>query len=107
MSGTCGIRTDGTVECWGQPTEMPVPQGRFVALTNGVGYHCGIRADGTVECWGFNPDGRTNAPAGTFIAIDGGTEHTCGIRTDGTLACWGYDDGRTRPPGGRFGPAGT
>ena len=104
LTDGCGIQTDGTVECW---KGYRAPAGRFTALSGGPGHWCGIKTDGTVECWGSNPDGRATPPSGTFTAIAAGYEHSCGVRTDGTVVCWGYDDGRTTPPGGRFGPAET
>ena len=56
---TCGIKIDGTVECWGND-------------------------DG-----GYNDYGQTSPPSDLFIDISVGYLHTCRIQTDGTIKCWG------------------
>ena len=51
-----GVRTDGSVECWGsnEDGEATPPEGEFASVSAG-GYHtCGVRTDGSVECWGDN-----------------------------------------------------
>ena len=117
----CGIRPEGTVECWGSDAsgfQAPPPIGRlatapidagnptaappspFVALTTGPPV-CALRADATITCWtdGFDddqpPDGRFS-PDGHFsdIAVAGVAGFVCGLRTEATVTCWGDD-----PPG--------
>ena len=53
-SHTCGIRTDGTVTCWGDNTHAQAdpPPGEFNAIAAGGTHSCGIRTDGTITCWG-------------------------------------------------------
>ena len=58
---TCGIKTDGTVVCWG------------AGLTDTEDPHFG----------------QSNPPAKTFRQVSAGGYHTCGIKTDRTVACWG------------------
>ena len=61
---TCGIRTNGTIACWGVNDESeasPLP-GAFTSVVVGDNFSCGLRPDGTAECWGYN-DGRTTPPA--------------------------------------------
>ena len=53
---TCGVRTDGTVECWGDEYLSQAPAGTFAAVSAGVWHTCGIRTNGTVSCW-FGDDG--------------------------------------------------
>ena len=55
----CGLRTDGTVVCWGGNTtgRESAPGGRFTDVVVGWGRACGLRADGTLLCWrGSYPD---------------------------------------------------
>ena len=89
---SCGIRTDGTAQCWGPNNydgQADAPQGVFTAITTGGSHSCGLRTDGTAQCWGNNNDGQADAPSGAFSAITAGYEHSCGLRTDGTAQCWG------------------
>ena len=52
----CGIRTDGTVQCWSWagPSPEPPPPGRFELISVERRHGCGIRTDGSVACWGSN-----------------------------------------------------
>ena len=106
---TCGIRTDGTVACWGDDRwgQATPPNGVFTALSTGFSFSCGIRSDGAVACWGSNYNGATTPPPGTFVSISSAASHTCGIRTDDTLACWGdNENGESTPPPGTFASVG-
>ena len=95
---TCGLRVNGTIDCWGDDTrgQSTILKGTFTAVTGGSSHSCGVRINGTITCWGDNTYGQTDAPAGKFTAVDSGSqltsEHgiTCGLRTDGTIACWGF-----------------
>ena len=113
---TCGLRSDGTISCWGsnffRQSDAP-HQGGFTAVAAGALHTCGLRTNGTVSCWGTNNHGgyigQTDAPGGTFTAISAGAWYMCGIRTDGTISCWGYlrdagEDATTRTsiPGGTY-----
>ena len=90
-STVCGLRTDGTVTCWGsnQSALADIPGGRFTAVATGQAHACGIRADGTVECWGDDEWGQSSPPDRQFSAITAGDSNTCGLRPDGTVTCWG------------------
>ena len=102
---TCGIKTDGTVACWGanQWAQTTAPAGTFTAVTAGGNHTCGIKSDGTAACWGHNAYGQSPAPAGTFKAVTAGDLHTCGIKSDGTVACWGNNgSGQSTAPAGTF-----
>ena len=108
---TCGIRTDGTVACWGSNTnghgtyygQADPPAGAFTAISAGRNHSCGVRTDGTIECWGADSSGQLQAPAGTFQSVSAGFYHTCGIRTDATVACWGSNTaGQADPLPGAF-----
>ena len=57
---TCGVRTDGTLACWGAGTTYT----------------------------GNDPEfGQSMPPAGTFIQVSAGVYHTCGIKSDSTMIC--------------------
>jgi hypothetical protein len=93
----CGIRTDDTLACWGNPTYigvMPVPSGTFRSVSAGWSHACAIRTDGTVACWGAAPlTGPSfpfsQAPEGVFRQVSSGRQRSCGVRDDGHLLCWG------------------
>jgi len=96
VSDTCGVRTDGTIACWG--SEATPLGGTFTQVSAGHYHPCGVRTDKTVACWGYNEDGQANRPAGTFTQVSTGVWHTCGVKTDETVVCWGRDDeGQSTP----------
>ena len=65
---SCGLRTDGTVECWGASFEgeADAPGGAFRAVSAGGIHSCGLRTDGTLECWGAASAWKPGIPAGMF-----------------------------------------
>jgi len=79
---TCGLRVDGSVQCWGVSQEVrgsrTASSGQFVQVSTGsyggiVGVHaCGLRTDGIVECWGNKTLGQ--APA-TGVTTHLGRHH--------------------------------
>ncbi|HEY3445767.1 MAG TPA: hypothetical protein VGK67_05345 [Myxococcales bacterium] len=52
----CGIKTDGTLVCWGLTAswQTPVPAGQFASIAGHGKHPCGIRTDGTIACWGLD-----------------------------------------------------
>ena len=60
---TCGIKINGSVQCWGTGT-----------TDDGCSYY---------EC------GQSSPPNGSFVQISAGFKHTCGIKSDGSVQCWG------------------
>ena len=101
----CGIRVDGTVECWGDNAygQADAPSGQFSMISADWDHSCGIRSDGTVECWGNNASGQADPPSGRFVAISDGGYHSCGLRDDSSVECWGRSAfGRIDAPSGRF-----
>ena len=105
---TCGLRSNGTVACWGYNGDgrATAPVGQTFTAISSSGYHtCGLRSNGSVACWGRNDSGQATAPVGeTFTAISSGGFHTCGLRSNGTAACWGdnFYGQATAPAGETF-----
>ena len=137
LSFSCGLRTDGTLWCWGtnwagqlgtstnsgtnNATAVPVQVGAatdWTAVSTGHSSTCGVRSGGTLWCWGGNRYGQlgtstnndsdtpnpTPAQAGvgtvwTSVSTDGG--HTCALTASATIWCWGQNAsgelGRPRP----------
>ena len=72
---SCGVKTDGTVACWGAGDEMGdcsgdldtcaqsvPPPGTFAQVAVGYSHTCAMRVDRTVQCWGSNTGGRSAPP---------------------------------------------
>ena len=106
-SYACAVRTDGTLECWGDLAsreEMAAPDGVFRTVSVGLFGACGLLDDGRVECWGHTefwelPD----PPLGVFDSVDVGNGHACGVRPVGAIECWGRDAGaELEPPDAKF-----
>jgi hypothetical protein len=75
-AGTCGIRTDGTLTCWGyfyfdEPTFTETY--RDVSDLTGL---CAIRSDGTIDCWGLPPTVGA-PPTGAFDQVVAAEEALC------------------------------
>ena len=116
---TCGIKTDGTLWCWGKndsgqlgigtkdesqtlPAHVSGRSG-WVSVSAGCAHTCGIQTDGTLWCWGRNDSGQLGIEAGDaeqklpaqvtngndWASVSTGCSHTCGIKNDSTLWCWG------------------
>ena len=92
----CGIRTDGSVACWGDDrfSQGTLPEGDFASVSAGIdslgaSYACGVRTDGSVACWGDDYAGEATPPEVRFTSVSAGVRHICGVRTDGSAACWG------------------
>ena len=103
---TCGLRSDNTIDCWGENEhgQADAPRASYRAVSTGDSHTCAIRSDGTATCWGWNSSGQVVAPAGRFTAVTSGRWHSCGLQTDRTIACWGDDFYRERSdvPSGEF-----
>ncbi len=62
---TCGLRTDGSVVCWGNNQygqASPPSDDRFTFIVAGAYHTCGIRVDGAAVCWGRNDYGQSTPP---------------------------------------------
>ena len=112
--GTCGLKTDGRVFCWGatgvdpfgtiRPSPVLVPGGLlFRQISTGHSHRCGVTAAGAAYCWGPGTSGELGSgttPASsdtpllvvgglTFGMVSAGTQSSCGITVTGAAYCWG------------------
>ena len=87
----CGVRSGGSLECWGDDAfgRCTPPRGTFVSVSAGSLHACGVRSDGSVACWGYDGFGQASPPPGTFSSVSAGGTHSCGVRSDGSVECWG------------------
>ena len=98
---TCGVKTSGTVACWGNDAFTTTPTGSFTSVSSGNIHSCGVRTSGSVVCWPVH--GISAPPAGFFTSISVGASHTCAVKRNGTVVCWGKDfSGKATPPSGSF-----
>lgn len=105
---TCGLRSFGSVECWGNNASQQAPAsrnattGKFTAVTAGALHTCALNDAGGVECWGSNVVGQApstrSAATGTFTEVSAGALHSCALRTDGAVECWGFNGSGQAPP---------
>jgi hypothetical protein len=103
----CGLRTDGTIRCWGNNAyeQLSAPRGLFVSLSVGNQHACALDLDGVATCWGQAANRETDPPAGLrFSEIAAGSAVTCGIVDPGdTVQCWGSGlSGVTNEPAGEY-----
>lgn len=104
VHATCGLRSDGTVVCWGGPFGKPavVPFPRAAQISVGASRACVRTDDGHVAClslvpplgeWQFGPEGPGEPAVLPGIAdatqISVGASHACVLRAGGIPACWG------------------
>lgn len=108
---TCGLYSDGRVECWGGQVReyalFPPEDKRFWSISVGEHHACGITLDNTADCWGINDLGQLSIdPQQQYLDVSASGKHTCAVREDGTIECWGSsDEGAewlTNPPSGSF-----
>jgi alpha-tubulin suppressor-like RCC1 family protein len=130
-NSTCGIRTDGTMWCFGgalfgklgdnqnttdrtRPVKVHTDVSSagwsdWIAVTAAAKHTCGIRSNGTLWCWGHAGEGRlgnndastehdrpvqvlTDTGVGSWsdwTQVNAFYHTTCGIRSNGTAWCWG------------------
>jgi len=100
---TCGVKTDGTLACWGKNDsgESTPPVGAFTEVSAGSQHTCGLKTNGTIACWGDNSLGKT--PTARFVEISVGVDHACGLKASGAVECWGNNNnGQATAPTGTF-----
>lgn len=86
-SEACGIKTDGSLQCWPTPAPPSTRGQKFRDVANGRGSltTCAVAMDGATECWGGDI---RSPPWNDFVSIKVAA-HACGVRTDQTATCWG------------------
>jgi len=100
---TCGVKTDGTLACWGKNDsgESTPPIGAFTEVSSGSQHACGLKTNSTLACWGDNSLGKT--PTARFTQVSVGVDHACGLKANGAVVCWGNNsDEQATPPTGTF-----
>ena len=93
---TCGLRTDGTVACWGEDRDGrtdPV-EGTFEHLSVGSDHACAIDERGHIRCWGqeiLGDRGRAieDTPDGQFLSVTVATNTSCALDPGGYAVAWG------------------
>lgn len=86
----CGIRDDGSLQCWPYGTMPPAPtSGSFIAVSVGYDHVCALRSNGAPTCWGAADSIATPPAPGPFASISTGKGEACGLRPNGRIACWG------------------
>ncbi len=99
---TCGLRDDGTLQCWGSRTK--VPSGSFRKI--GYGWHlCGLDRKGRLACAStISVDDLSYLPKDPLSDFAEGFFHGCGVKArDGALICWSIDaEHAMTPPAGAF-----
>ncbi|MDP1920448.1 MAG: hypothetical protein Q8L14_29660 [Myxococcales bacterium] len=95
----CGLRSNGTVECWGSNNvgQTNVPAGLVATrIAAGVWYSCALPTTGGVKCWGdavgvgMPMDTVVTKPnTGAFVDLFGGTSWACAQTAAGALTCFG------------------
>ncbi|GEM_PF-1640009 len=115
---TCGIKTDGSLWCWGdnnwgqggsgfysEKITIPVQSGtgnNWSKVSVGGRHVCAIDNSYNLYCWGDNGYGQLGLGKGSeaeyntpqfvgtdFIDVSAGSNHTCGVKLDGSVWCWG------------------
>ena len=119
LGHTCGVKTDGTLWCWGNNGSgqlgtgvisedgeaRPVQVGTgtdWATVDTGHSTTCALKADRTLWCFGGGDFGQLGlgavtsqltpaqlAVGTTWSSLAVGAQHACAVRSDGTLWCWG------------------
>jgi alpha-tubulin suppressor-like RCC1 family protein len=113
-SFSCGIRSDGTVWCWGHSfdpnssDETPEPwqlstETDWHGLAAGASWACALRGDSSAWCWGYGTLGSNGAPTmssdalrvtatTTWASLSIGLHQACGLDQHAQVWCWGHND---------------
>jgi alpha-tubulin suppressor-like RCC1 family protein len=122
--GTCAVRKDDSLWCWGdnsasqlglgdasprtEPARVGVANDWMTVSTHAF-HTCGLRRPGTMWCWGRRDEGAGGLPwastsvavptqsgsATDWVEVSSGWMHSCAVRASGTLWCTGDNpDGR-------------
>ena len=90
---TCGIKTDGSLKCWGGTTaQRAAPSTGTYTEISAQTHTCAIRSDNVLACWGDSTGKATTVPTNTLWKHVGvGQNVSCGVLTDNTVKCFGSD----------------
>ncbi len=115
LGHTCGLRSPGTIRCWGLGHAGQLGSGKGTGDVTGINsatnvvtgnsFSCALLADGTVRCWGYNNSGQLgdedggvdkDEPQTVFALTDAvdvtaGGAHACAVNAGGTVQCWGFN----------------
>ena len=74
---SCGLRGDGTVECWGNNDHWQAapPSGAFTQIEAIDKHSCGLKTDGKMACWGYPNSVLDDIPTTAFQSFDTGGQH--------------------------------
>ena len=89
---SCALRTNKTVDCWGNYGQnwAADASGTYLQVDAGMQHTCAIDSVTlNADCWGDNKDGRATDYPGPFKQNSAGGYHNCGVKTDNTVVCWG------------------
>jgi cysteine-rich repeat protein len=95
-NAACGLRLDGSLQCWGDNTYQlaTAPSGTFLDVAVSGQQACAIRDDGSLHCWGDDANGRIDAPTtGEYVEVQVSDNRSCAMDMTDTLTCWGYNPG--------------
>ncbi len=86
ISESCGIRSDGRIEClmWDTLSDTIQSDERFSSIALSENGLCGLDLESNVRCWG----NIGQLPYNDFVSLDGGINRFCGITDKGTFECW-------------------
>ncbi len=80
---SCGIRTDGAVDCWGSDEgvrQVPSDLGNAIDVDVADTSACALSIDGAVQCWGSSALALRGGPY-TSIAVT--VSSVCGLQVNG------------------------
>ena len=109
-SHTCGVKSDGTLACWGRDHGGQRPAGTFTEVSAGGEHTCGVRSGRHPGLLDRVQHRRSSlrpplAPFWSPLALARAAATRARSRADGTLACWGFTaTTKTMPPAGPLHP---
>ena len=87
-SGSCAIRTDGSIACWGA-FEPPTEEGPYARLDMDDGSACALGTSGGLVCWPFAV---ALDPGRTYVDVAVGHFDACAVDGAGEVSCWRWND---------------
>jgi hypothetical protein len=92
------LRADDSIVAWGDnssgQSNVPLPSGNVVAISDGGSHSLALRSDGSVMAWGDNSYGQTNVDflGQPYVAIDAGELDSLALARNGWIYGWGLSD---------------